>query len=407
MKIDFIFKGNKKMKNEQFKIYLYVGLTIFLALGASILLFFVLDKMSEIQKILSVISNAAKPLIYGAVIAYLLYPICIFFEKFFAKLFKKMKNKKVANKLIRFLSITISFIVGISLVGVILYMVIPQVYESIVSIINSIPAYIEKLSVLIDNKLSNNTELNQTVHKMLSQYTNDIVSILEGWSGQIGLVVKSIGDGVLSVFVVTKNIFIGIIVAIYLLADRHKFKIILRRFIDLIFKRNAAKAVKDEIKYANDVILNFISGRILDSAIIGVLCYIIMLVLKLPYPLLISVLVGITNIIPFFGPFLGAIPSAVIILIVSPIQCIIFIVMIFILQQIDGNIIGPRVVGESIGLSSFWVLFSILIFSGLFGITGMLIGVPVFAIIYDIIKKSVAYFENKKAKSEEISTKNS
>ncbi len=393
------------MKNEQFKKYFYVGLTIFLALGASILLFFTLDKMSEIQKALSVISEAGKPLIYGAVVAYLLYPICIFFEKLFAKAFKKMKNRTVANKLVRFLSITVSFIIGISLVGVILYMVIPQVYESIVSIINSIPAYIEKLSVLIDNKLSNNTELNATVHNMLSKYTNDIVSILEGWSGQIGLVVKSIGDGVLSVFVVTKNIFIGIIVAIYLLADRHKFKIILKRFINLIFKSSVAKAVKDEIKYANDVVLNFISGRILDSAIVGVLCYILMLILGLPYPLLISVLICVTDIIPFFGPFLGAIPAAVIILIVSPIQCLIFVVMIIILQQIDGNIISPRVLGESIGLSSFWVLFSILIFGGLFGITGMLIGVPVFAIIYDIIKKSVAYFEDKKAKKELTATK--
>ena len=393
------------MKNEQLKKYLYVGLTIFLALGASILLFFMLDKIGQIQKILSIISDAAKPLIYGAIIAYLLYPTCIFFEKQFAKLFKKVKNRKLANKTSRGLSILLGFIVGISLVGVILYMVIPQIYESIVSIINSIPTYIEKISVFIDNKLSDNADLNKSVHQMLSQYTENITSILQSWSGQIGLVVKSIGDGVLSIFVVTKNIFIGIIVAIYILADRHKFKLILKRFINLIFKKSAAKAVKDEIKYANNVVLNFISGRILDSTIIGIICYILMLILRLPYPLLIAVLVGVTNIIPFFGPFLGAIPSALLILIVSPIQCLIFVIMIIILQQIDGNIIGPRVVGESIGLSSFWVLFSILIFSGLFGITGMIIGVPVFAIIYDIVKKTVIYFENKKSKKESLSIK--
>ena len=386
------------MKNEQFKKYFYIGLTVFLALGASILLFFMLDKASQIKNIVSVIVQAAKPLIYGAVIAYLLYPTCIFLEKIFKKIFKKLKNRKTASKLTRALSIVLSFIFGFGIVTVLLYLIIPQIYESIVTIINSIPAYIEKVYVFVDNRLSDNAELKQSVTYAISKYTENITQLLQSWSGQIGTVVKALGDGVLSVFVVTKNIFIGIIVAIYLLADRHQFKSTLRRFIDLLFKKNSALAIKQEIKYANDVVLNFISGKIVDSAIIGVLCYILMLILRLPFPVLISVIIGVTNIIPFFGPFIGAIPSAFLILIESPIQCLIFVIMIVVLQQVDGNIIGPKIVGESIGLSSFWVLFSILIFSGLFGITGMIIGVPAFAIIYDIIKKTVIHFENKKQK---------
>ena len=386
------------MKNEQFKKYFYIGLTVFLALGASILLFFMLDKASQIKNIVSVIVQAAKPLIYGAVIAYLLYPTCIFLEKIFKKIFKKLKNRKTASKLTRALSIVLSFIFGFGIVTVLLYLIIPQIYESIVTIINSIPAYIEKVYVFVDNRLSDNAELKQSVTYAISKYTENITQLLQSWSGQIGTVVKALGDGVLSVFVVTKNIFIGIIVAIYLLADRHQFKSTLRRFIDLLFKKNSALAIKQEIKYANDVVLNFISGKIVDSAIIGVLCYILMLILRLPFPVLISVIIGVTNIIPFFGPFIGASPSAFLILIESPIQCLIFVIMIVVLQQVDGNIIGPKIVGESIGLSSSWVLFSILIFSGLFGITGMIIGVPAFAIIYDIIKKTVIHFENKKQK---------
>ncbi len=384
------------MKNEQFKKYFYIGLTVFLALGASILLFFVLDKVSEIKNVLALFVSAAKPLIYGGVIAYLLYTPCTWFEKLFTLIFKKLKNRKLATKFTRVLSIVLSFIFGIGVVTVLLYLIIPQIYESIVTIINSIPAYIEKIYVFVDNQLSDNAELKQSVTYAISKYTENITHLLESWSGQIGAIVKGIGDGVLSVFVVTKNIFVGVIVAVYLLADRQKFKTILKRFVDVLFKKNAALVVKQEIKFANGVILNFISGKIVDSAIIGVLCYLLMVILRLPFPVLISVIIGVTNVIPFFGPFIGAIPSAILILIESPIKCLIFVIMIIVLQQIDGNIIGPKIVGDSIGLSSFWVLFSILIFSGLYGVTGMIIGVPVFAIIYDIVKKIVVYYENKK-----------
>ena len=384
------------MKNNQSKKYIQIGLTIFTALAASILLYFILDRLPSIGKVISVVLEAVKPLIYGAVIAYVLYPVCIFFERLFGKIFKKAKNRKIANKITRGLSIFLSLIFGIGVIVIVLYMVIPQLYESISKIVASAPAYIEKIYVFVDNWFSDNDELRKSVLDAIDKYTSDITSLLTDWSGQIGNVVKSIGDGVLSVFVVTKNIFIGVIVAIYLLADRHQFKEAVKRFINLIFKNNVAVAVKNEIKFANDIILNFISGRILDSAIVGILCYILMVILQLPFPLLIAVLIGVTNIIPFFGPFIGAIPAGFLILIEDPIKCIVFVVMIIILQQVDGNIIGPRIVGGSIGLSSFWVLFAILLFSGIFGITGMLIGVPLFAIIYDIIKKSVEYFEEKK-----------
>ena len=384
------------MKNNQSKKYIQIGLTIFTALAASILLYFILDRLPSIGKIISFVLEAVKPLIYGAVIAYVLYPVCIFFERLFGKIFKKAKNRKIANKITRGLSIFLSLIFGIGVIVIVLYMVIPQLYESISKIVASAPAYIEKIYVFVDNWFSDNDELRKSVLDAIDKYTSDITSLLTDWSGQIGNVVKSIGDGVLSVFIVTKNIFIGVIVAIYLLADRHQFKDAVKRFINLIFKNNVAVAVKNEIKFANDIILNFISGRILDSAIVGILCYILMVILQLPFPLLIAVLIGVTNIIPFFGPFIGAIPAGFLILIEDPIKCIVFVVMIIILQQVDGNIIGPKIVGGSIGLSSFWVLFAILLFSGIFGLTGMIIGVPLFAIIYDIIKKSVEYFEEKK-----------
>lgn len=385
------------MKNNNFKKYLYAGVTLFATLALCIVLYFTLSKIPDIYAGFKVFISAAMPLIYGAIFAYLLYPVCIFFEKVFKKVFAKIKNRKIAIGLTRGISIFLSIVFGIGVVAIILYMVIPQLYESIMKIINSAPTYIDRISHFVDGFLKDNTELRTTVNNAINEYTSDITKLLTNWSSQIGTVVKSIGDGVLSVAIVTKNIFIGIIVAIYLLADRHQFKIGLKRFIELIFSKKMSPVVKDEVKFANNVVLNFISGRILDSAIIGILCYILMVILRLPFPLLIAVLVGVTNIIPFFGPFIGGVPAGLLILIEDPWKCLVFVIMIVILQQLDGNIIGPRILGDSIGLSSFWVLFSMLIFGGLFGLTGMIAGVPVFAIIYDIIKKVIIKCEKKKA----------
>lgn len=385
------------MKNNNFKKYFYAGVTLFSTLALCIVLYFTLSRIPDIYAGFKVFISAAMPLIYGAIFAYLLYPVCIFFEKIFKKVFSKVKKRKIANGLTRGISIFLSIAFGIGVVAIILYMVIPQLYESIMKIINSAPTYIDRISSFVDGFLKDNTELRTTVNNAINEYTSDITKLLTNWSSQIGTVVKSIGDGVLSVAIVTKNIFIGIIVAIYLLADRHQFKIGLKRFIELVFSRKMSRVVKDEVKFANNVVLNFISGRILDSAIIGILCYILMVILRLPFPLLIAVLVGVTNIIPFFGPFIGGIPAGLLILIEDPWKCLVFVIMIVILQQLDGNIIGPRILGDSIGLSSFWVLFSMLIFGGLFGLTGMIAGVPVFAIIYDIIKKIIIKCEKKKA----------
>ena len=393
------------MKNNNFKKYFYAGVTLFSTLALCIVLYFTLSRIPDIYAGFKVFISAAMPLIYGAIFAYLLYPVCIFFEKIFKKVFSKVKKRKIANGLTRGISIFLSIAFGIGVVAIILYMVIPQLYESIMKIINSAPTYIDRISSFVDGFLKDNTELRTTVNNAINEYTSDITKLLTNWSSQIGTVVKSIGDGVLSVAIVTKNIFIGIIVAIYLLADRHQFKIGLKRFIELVFSRKMSRVVKDEVKFANNVVLNFISGRILDSAIIGILCYILMVILRLPFPLLIAVLVGVTNIIPFFGPFIGGIPAGLLILIEDPWKCLVFVIMIVILQQLDGNIIGPRILGDSIGLSSFWVLFSMLIFGGLFGLTGMIAGVPVFAIIYDIIKKIIIKCEKKKALKAQVQEK--
>lgn len=385
------------MKHAHLKKYIYIGLTIFIALSLCILLYFLLDRMPQIMTAISTILSIIKPLIYGAAIAYVLYPVCVFFEKIIRKLFSKLKNRKLANKLIRGISIFLSLIFGIGIIVAILYLILPQIYKTIETIINESGNYINNITVFVSKKLSDNPELSNSIVENIKNYSDKITSLLSN----VLPVLEGIKTGIVSIAVAAKNIFIGIIVAIYLLADRHQFKNGLKRFIELIFSTKMASAVKSEIKFANNIFLGFISGKILDSAIIGVLCYILMIILGLPFAPLIAVLIAVTNLIPFFGPFIGAIPSALLILIDDPWKCLIFIIMIIVLQQLDGNVIGPKILGDSTGLSSFWVLFSILVFGGLFGFTGMIIGVPVFAIIYDIVKKIIIKCEEKrKLKSE-------
>jgi predicted PurR-regulated permease PerM len=196
---------------------------------------------------------------------------------------------------------------------------------------------------------------------------------------------------VLNVVVVLKNLVIGIIVAVYMLASRKRFVQQAKMVLYSLVKPRWASLITEELKYADRMFGGFINGKILDSAIIGLLCYIGCLIFKFPSALLVSVIIGVTNVIPFFGPFIGAIPATLLILIQNPIKALWFVLFVLVLQQLDGNIIGPKILGNTTGLSSFWVLFAILLFGGLWGFAGMIVGVPLFAVIYDVIKKLVIH----------------
>ena len=199
-------------------------------------------------------------------------------------------------------------------------------------------------------------------------------------------IVSGAAIGVLNVVTVAKNLIIGIIVAVYMLASRKRFVQQGKLVLHSIVRPRWAQLITEEVKYADRMFGGFINGKIMDSAIIGVLCYIGCLIFKFPSALLVSVIIGVTNVIPFFGPFLGAVPSAFLILLVSPKQCLVFVIFIVILQQFDGNILGPKILGDATGISSFWVIVAILVGGGFAGVLGMFIGVPVFACIQELLK---------------------
>lgn len=395
------------MKNKEHKKYMTIGVTAFVAVSLCILLYFLLEHFDKVAEFVNLLTTSAMPIVYGAAIAYVLYPMCNFYERFIARFFKKSKNRKNVGKTVRAISIALSVVTGIGIVSVIVYMIIPELINTVVDTVKNIEtkSIINNITEFVDTYLIDNESLTKSVMDFVNGHTKDLsefVGNVKDWGASLGEIAVAISSSAWSIVVVLKNFIIGIIVAIYILAGRSKLKASLVRFINLVFSSSAAKNVKDELSYANFVMKKFICGKILDSAIIGVICFVAMEILGLEYSLLISVIVGITNVIPFFGPFIGAIPSAFLLLLVNPWQCLIFVIMIIILQQLDGNIIGPRIVGEYIGLSSFWVLFAILIFSGLFGIMGMIIGVPVFAIIYDIIRKVIVRCEERKKEKEAL-----
>ena len=373
------------MEKSDKRRYLYAMLAGFGSISLSVVLFFILYGMKNISDALKNLSDILSPFIYGGVMAYLLRPLCNHYETFFREMLPG-KTKRAAGAV----AVGLSLVTGLLIVYALIIMIAPQLYESIKSIWETLP---EKINQLIDWLTHTFGEDEVLLRYMESAYQT-LYTQLDQWAREtlvpsISNLVSGVGMSVWRVLLFLKNLLIGLIVAVYLLASRKKFKrqsvLILRSAL----KPRWAELVLEEMAFVDKMFGGFIDGKIMDSAIMGVLCYIGCIVFRFPNALLISAIVGITNVIPFFGPFIGAIPSVLLILMESPIKALWFAVFILALQQLDGNVIGPKILGDRTGLSSFWVLFSIILFGGLWGLVGMVVCVPLFAVIYDVIKKLV------------------
>ena len=345
------------------------------------------------QKVLSGMSNLWKilmPVIDGIVLAYLITPILNFIENnFIRKLFDKLQIKESPKKQkrIRFISIIIALIFVIFIVTLFFRMIIPQLLLSVQSIIFQFPMYINNLYVWVTNLLIKNPELEDVFNQLYNHYSANLTQFLqEDILPRANTLLKTLSLSVFSVLKALWNFVIGFIISIYMLSSKETFCRQARELAYACFEKTRALAVIKSVRFVHKTFIGFLGGKIVDSAIIGVICFICTSIIGTPYGVLISCIVGVTNVIPFFGPYIGAIPSALLVLMVNPRQCLYFVIMILILQQVDGNIIGPKILGDSTGLSSFWVIFSITLFGGLFGVLGMIIGVPVFAVIYTAVK---------------------
>ncbi|MCR5735834.1 MAG: AI-2E family transporter [Lachnospiraceae bacterium] len=380
------------------KKYLHTGIMIVVSLCICIVFYHMITNgakgfISVKDKFISIML----PIIDGFVIAYLMNPVMIFIEESILKpLFKKWKKYQDTKKMqavIRGISVFFTMIIFVLIISGLITLIVPQLVNNIESIIMKMPSYLNSMNRWISTSLSSNPDIEE-LFETYSEEVGDFVStkIIPAINSMISSISSDIISRLYDVLKGTFKFIVGTIISIYLLYRKDIHIAQLKKILYAYMKKEAADDFISNARFVNNTFGGFLSGKILDSIIIGIICFIIMSIMKLPYAVLISFIIGVTNVIPYFGPFIGAIPSGFIILLINPKQCLIFLIMILILQQFDGNVLGPKILGGSTGLSSFWVIFSITLFGGLLGPVGMFIGVPVFAVIYSAYK---AYIENR------------
>ena len=373
--------------------YISLAVLVFVLFCCCTMFFFMIYRYNGVSKGWDTLMKVLQPITFGLVIAYLINPIMKFFEKHLLHFLEpRVQKEKKRKKIARSIATGGAVVVFVLIVILLFAMMIPQLISSIAGMVNSLPKQVDAFIDWFNGLTNSDNEIIQSLETNMM----DMATYLENWVKDsflpnIQTYITSITSGVINMVKVLMNAVIGLIVSVYVLMTKEKFIGQSKKIVYAIFNPVRGNVIIDTFRKSNEIFGGFISGKLLDSAIIGVLCYICLLIMKMPYTLLVSVFVGLTNIIPFFGPFIGAVPSVIIIALADPIKGIYFLIFIFILQQVDGNIIGPKILGDSTGLNSFWVVFAIMVGGGLFGIGGMILGVPTFAVIYYIIDKTVDY----------------
>ena len=372
------------MKDKIQNKYVAWGLTAFCVLAALLLLFFAFYRWDYIADFLKLLLNILMPFVYGLAIAYLMNPSVIFFEKkVYNKMLKKIRNKTKRTKIVRVLSILSSSVIFLGCLIACISFLIPEMIASLDMFITNINSYLSNSRELLIKILGGSSSITIFINENYDTFSN----FLNDWlnDGFFSEFMTTLGNSIFGTIKVIYNLVLGYIISIYVLYDKEKFKAQSKKLLYTFFDNEKVNIILENVRYTDKIFGDFFTAKLIDSLIIGLLCFIGMLIFDIPYSLIIAVIVGVTNVIPYFGPFIGAIPSVLLILLVDPSKCITFIIFIFILQQFDGNILAPKIMGDKTGLSSFWVLFSLLIFGGLFGMIGMIIGVPIFSILYSFI----------------------
>ena len=369
----------KIMPNKKYNtIALYAALVI----SFNVLLVVAILKFSAITSFLGAIVAVLSPVTWGLVIAFLMNPIMVNFEKLFSNKFKSTRGKK---KLLRAMSVTVSAIVFLGIVAGLIAIVVPELVKSITSLFDNMGDLRENLENWISKTFKSYPSLVKTANGKIDTFTQDASVIFEKMQPML----EDLVTGAWGVVTFLKDFLLGFIVSLYMLCNKETLLAQIKKSIISLTRKKTCAKIMTVASQANKVFSGFIMGKIIDSIIIGLLCFIGLTLMNMPYNILIAVIVGVTNIIPFFGPLIGAVPSTFLMLIVDPKKAILLAVFILILQQFDGNILGPKILGDSTGLPGFWVLVSLIICGGLFGFIGMVLAVPVFALLYSFTRSFV------------------
>jgi len=373
------------MKNKENEKYFKWGLTALIVIALGILfankVFFTAGQPGFMSLLLKIL----RPFVFGGVIAYLVTPLANWLNRRFGG-----KAYGLANVL--------ALVIAILIVAGIILLIVPRLVSSVIEIAKAAPAQFQTLKDRVTTFLNEYTKGHpehveyieaaiQKVDSWLNGFTQNDLSSTTNLFDSIGPILAGSASKVSSAFGALKDLMIGAIVALYFLSKREQLAAQATMIVRGLFKPSWAEWILNEVKFADRMFNGFFMGKLLDSAIVGVICFVGCLLMGFNNALLIAVIVGVTNIIPFFGPFIGASPCALLLLLDNPMHALMFLIFVIILQQLDGNVIGPKILGDSTGLSVLWVMFGILLFGGLWGIVGMLIGVPLMAVIYDIVRQ--------------------
>ena len=380
MKLDF----NRK--------YTTIAVYAFLVIAAGLLFQNIVNDFPPLTRYFNKIGDLLLPFVVGGALAYILNPILNWIEM---KLFPVIFRDKVSRKARRALSVLLSYLFMLLVIGVFALIVVPQIYESIMSLIERSSTYVKNVEDFL-NYLIATYGSNELVKQVLQKIYDSAETIFRQGYQLIGDVVPMIANIAIGLTNSLFDTIMGLIISVYSLLMKETFAAQIKKLLSAFCSRNFVDTFLSIAHDSNQIFCGFISGKIVDSFIIGVICFVGTTLMNTPYAMLVSVIVGVTNIIPYFGPFIGAIPSILLILLVNPLQALYFSIFILALQQLDGNVIGPKILGDSTGLSAFWVVFSVTFFGGMFGFVGMLIGVPTFAVIYNLISRFAAYCLHKK-----------
>jgi putative membrane protein len=386
------------MEENKNDIYFKWGLTAVAVIVIALVISLIFSKLGPIATAISTIISTVSSVLYGVVMAFLMAPVYdrigIWVGEILSSLFPKWKKSGKYAKMIATLA---CLVILILVVFTLIMMIIPELVNSITNVISYAPSGAENLEAWLKDILNKNPNLEKLIignYLDISARLSDIAT--KTVLPNVNTYIKNLSSGVLNALGVVVNIIIGLMVMMYLLNMKTTLASQAKKIVYAVAGVKIGNEIVTEARYIKNMFEKFIVGKIIDSIIIVIINYVFMAIIHMPYALLISVVVGVTNVIPFFGPFIGAIPSIILLLLISPVTALQFAVWILILQQVDGNIIGPKILGQTTGLPSFWVLFSILLFGGLFGIVGMIIAVPTWAIIYRTISRLSEHFLKKK-----------
>ena len=391
-------KGNKIIHSIVDKAYFKMGLSVFLVGLALILCVYFINHFSVISQAWSKLNSILMPFYLGIIMAYLLCPVYNSTVKFFySNLKTKARTPGKAMKFSRIIGTVVALFVIIVVVTGLIMMIIPNLYDSLTTLIPRLPGYVNSTVAVIESHLDDGNMVTEYIAKNLDAL-NERAS--EWFRSSLlpasEVIISRVSSGVIATVGGIFDVLVALIICVYILNSKELFMAQGKKFINAVFTKEHAEAIFELGRLSNNTFGGFINGKIIDSIIIGIICFIAMTILKLPMAMMISVVVGVTNIIPFFGPFIGAIPSALLLVLIKPMAALEFIILIIVLQQLDGNIIGPKILGKATKLASFWVMFAIIVGGGLFGFLGMILGVPVFAVFYTYAARGINKLLKKK-----------